>query len=495
MQRQVSVLKSILESINQVDTVHDPSVAKELQKSLSNLQVILAEATELLASLSFKEAMDALDSFKDTKDEKFLKKLIRKLKKAKEVGELLFMSESKANILIFFDKRLKLALSIVQIGFSCTQVRQIRRFGVRLTAEFHDLNFVTDDTQEVYTDPGGDVPSDSVTNVKAEVSSQRLIVKWDSSSRPEGTKYEIKYHDTKHLTVICDGPPVALGSQRIQPWKNYAIQVRAVNSAGASPWSYPPVYIRMNEGAPSCPSFLMMNMITSRSVMVSAENPPNEQGVTHVIIEKCEKGSDNNIMQWDSEEHEINSSNSYEVRGLNFTMGYLIRVRYRNKFDVSQPSSPVAVRIEDALPNQPTDFELIPRTLFSRSPKIQFRPPSVNRGAVCKYVIKIVERSSKSKIFESEIQGDTEPELESGLLSLPLEDMPFNIRDPTVSYDMVIRAVAKNGETTGTGQLKIPATEGSGNLEPGVHMVTPTILALTVDKPSFSTEFTDSDVY
>ena len=94
--------------------------------------------------LSFKEAMDALDSFKDTKDEKFLKKLIRKLKKAKEVGELLFMSESKANILIFFDKRLKLALSIMQIGFSCTQVRQIRRFGVRLTAEFHNLNFACD---------------------------------------------------------------------------------------------------------------------------------------------------------------------------------------------------------------------------------------------------------------------------------------------------------------------------------------------------------------
>ena len=239
------------------------------------------------------------------------------------------MAESKANILIFFNKRLKLALSIMQIGFPCTQVCQIRRMGVHLTAEFHDLNFVTDDTQ-VYTDPGGDVPSDSVTNVKAEVSSQRLIVKWDSSSRPEGTKYEIKYHGMKHLTVICDGPPVALGSQRIQPWKNYSIQVRAVNSTGASPWSYPPVYIRMNEGAPSCLSFLIVDTITSRSFMVSAEKPPNEQRVTHVIIEKCKKGSDSDIMQWDSEEHEINSSNSYEIRGLNFTMGYLICVRYRN---------------------------------------------------------------------------------------------------------------------------------------------------------------------
>jgi hypothetical protein len=495
MQRQVGVLKSVLESINQVDTLQDPSVAKELHKSLNNLHVIMNEATELLASLNFEEAMAALKSFEGSKDEKFLKRLRRKLKEAKEVGELIFMAESKANILILLDKRLKLALSIVQIGFSCTQVRQIRRIGVRLTAEFHDLNFMTDDTQEVYTDPGGDVPSDSVTNVEAKVSSQRLIIKWDSSGRPEGTKYEIKYHDTKHLTVICDGSPVALGSQRVQPWKNYSIQVRAVNSAGASPWSYPPVYVRMNEGAPSCPSFLIVDMITSRSFMVSAEKPPKEQCVTHVIVEKCKKWSDNDILQWHSEEHEVNDDNNYVIRGLTFTMGYLIRIRYRNRFDVSQPSAPVAVRIEDMLPNQPTDFELIPRTIFSRSPKIQFRPPSVNRGAVHKYEIEITESISKSKVFMSEIQGDTEPEGESGLLSLPLVDMPFNIRDPSTSYDMIVRAVAKKGKTTGTGRLVIPATEELGNLEPRVHVVGPTVLPLKVDKPSFSTEFTDSDVY
>ena len=242
MQRQVSVLKSVLESINGVDTLHDPSVAKELQKSLKNLHVVLEEATELLASLDFDAAIAALSSFRG-KDEKFLKKLVKKIKEAQKVAGLAFFAESKAKVLILLDKRLKLALSIVQIGFSCTQVRQIRRVGVRLTAQFHDLNFVTDDTQEVYTDPDGAVPSDPITNVKAEVSNQRLIVKWDSSGRPEGTKYEIKYHDTKHLTVICDGSSVALGSQRVQPWKNYSIQVRAINSAGASQWSYPPVYI------------------------------------------------------------------------------------------------------------------------------------------------------------------------------------------------------------------------------------------------------------
>lgn len=396
------------------------------------------------------------------------------------------------------DKRLKLALFIVQIGFSCTQVRQIRRVGVRLTAEFHDLNFVTDDTQEVYTDPYGIVPSDSVTNVKAEVSSQRLIVKWDSTGdKPEGTKYEIKYHDTKHLTVICDGSPVALGSQRIQPWKNYSIQVRAVNSAGASPWSYPPVYVRMSEGAPSIPSFLLVESITRTLLKVSTENPPKEQGVTHIIVEKCKKGCESDIMQWDNEEHKVNDGDDCMIHGLDFTTDYLIRVRYRNQFDVSQPSAPVAVRIEDMLPNEPTDLKLIPYTLFSRTPVIQFKPPSVNRGAVDQYEIEIIETSSNSAIFSGTVDGNQEPDKQSGLLSHPLRNTTINVRDPTKNYKMVVRAVAKKGKVVGTGCLEFPAAEGSSNVGPRVHFVDPTELVLKVNKPSFSTEFTDleTDVY
>lgn len=493
MQRQITVLKSVLESINKVDTVHDPSVARELQTSLKNLEVILNEAIEALASLNFKEAMKALKSF-EGKDEKFLKRIIKKLKQAKEVAELAFAAESKEKVLILLDKRLKLALFIVQIGFSCTQVRQVRRIGVRLTADFHDLNFVTDDTQEVYTDPYGVVPADSVTNVKAEVSSQRLIVKWDSSDSPEGTKYEIKYHDTKHLTVICNGSPVALGSQRIQPWKNYAIQIRAVNNAGASPWSYPPVYVRMNQGAPNSPSFLIVESITKTSLMVSTEKPPKEQSVTHIIVEYCKiekKEGDSDIMQWQNVECDINDKDDYMIHGLESTTEYFIRVRYRNQFDVSEPSAPVAVKIEDMLPSEPTDLKLV---RFSRPPKIQFKPPSVNRGAVQKYVIKIKEVSKTRdkeatkvslKTFLFEIDGNQEPDRQSGLLSQPL-DMTI---ENTIRYDMVVRAIAKKGVTETTGSLEGRPSYGySGAVEERVEV-------LRVFEPEVSTEFSDFDIY
>ena len=94
MQRQISVLKSVLESINQVDAIQDPSVAKELQKSLKNLQVILEEAVELLASLNFEEAVATLMSF-ESKDEKFLKRVLKKLREAKELLGIAFFAESK----------------------------------------------------------------------------------------------------------------------------------------------------------------------------------------------------------------------------------------------------------------------------------------------------------------------------------------------------------------------------------------------------------------
>ena len=495
MQRQINVLKSVLESINQVDTVHDPSVARELQKSLKNLEVILSEAVELLASLDFKEAMKALKSF-EGKDEKFLKRVIKKLKQAKEVAELAFTAESKEKVIYLLDKRLKLALFIVQIGFSCTQVRQVRRIGVRLMAEFHDLNFVTDDSQEVYTDPYGVVPADSVTNVKAEVSNQRLIVKWDSSDKPEGTKYEIKYHDTKHLTVICSGSPVALGSQRIQPWKNYAIQVRAVNNAGASPWSYPPVYVRMNQGAPNSPSFLIVESIARTSLEVSTENPPKEQCVTHVIVEYCkkEKKGDCDTLQWQNVEYEISDKDDFNqsvIHGLDFSTEYLVRVRYRNQFDVSEPSSPVAVRIEDMLPNEPTDLNL-KLACSGRPPEIQFKPPSVNRGAVQKYVVKIKEamkikevKKVSSKTFLFVIDGSQEPDKQTGLLSHPLDNMTI---ENTMKYDMQVCAVAKKGVTEATGWLTAQDPRYSYDYMPSVD-------ALRVFVPEVSTEFSDFDVY
>ena len=66
----------------------------------------------------------------------------------------------------------------------------------------------------------------------------------------------------------------------------------------------------------------------------------------------------------------------------------MIRVRLRNKFDVSEPSSAVSIKIEDMLPNEPT---LIPGDeVFDLKPQIRFRRPSINPGGITKFEMTVI---------------------------------------------------------------------------------------------------------
>ena len=497
LQKHIGLLLNLLASIKRADTLKDPDVAWELQTSLANLQEMLEEVGEKCAALNFKKAWEALKNLEGKKGTRF-ERFKQKIKEAMKLAELGLGAESKKEILDSADQRLKLALHIVQVGFSVTQVRQIHRFGIRMTTEFHNLNFVTDDTQEVYTDPYGIEIPNAVINVKAEVNKQRLIVSWKgSSSDLEGTKYEIKYHDTKHLTVICTKSPVALGSQRVKPWQDYAIQVRAVNNAGASPWSFPPVYIRMNEGAPNNPGLVVVETITRHSLKVTAQSrPPIEQGVKKVIIEKKEMkerdGTQPDVQWHQYKTYEINDNGEYMIDRLEFMTAYLIRVRYQNKFDISEPSAAIAVKIKDMIPTVPRDLQLFRSGIL---PEVRFKPPSVNPGAIEKYEIKIQENTPTSQPFSTlEIEGTEVPE--NGFLSRRLKNIGHY-----ESYKLTVLAVAENGRTKAVATLKSTTNkysaigDFSGITEPTPMTVMPAIpdelLVASLDDVEISMEFPD----
>ena len=492
LQRQVNVLINILQSIKTVDTLKDPRVSSELHRALGNLDLILEDIGEACASFDFDKAIHALKLF-EGKDKKFLERLLNKVKQAKEVAELALTAEGKANVLVVLDQRLKLALSIVQIGFSCTQVRQITHLGIRLTTGFHDLNFVTDNSLDVYTNPYGLKLPKAVTGVKAKVSNQRLIVEWDEAV--QSTKYEVRYHETKHLSVICEKPPIALGSQRIKPWQDYAVQVRAVNDVGASSWSFPPVYIRMNEGPPSAPSFLIFETITAHSLNISTDKPPQEQGVTHIIVEKLIKSSGDKV-QWEHEEGEVKDCCQHTLKGLNSATEYTVRVRFRNEFDISEPSSPVSMKIENMLSSEPTNLTLIPgNEAFNLKPKIFFKPPFINPGAIKNFEIQIEESTKmSSRKITMMLDGSIEPENDSGIVSHPL-DMTVDYSTGLTEYKMEVRAVAKNVVTKTVGRLSAPI---SSELSKPIGLIPLTLthdtkpFTLVVSEPEVSTTFTDS---
>ena len=267
IQSQLGVLMDILGSIESDDSLRDPKVYNEVQKALENLGSILEEVIETCASFDRKKALEALKSFEDTT-------LWEKVKQAKKVAWLTFFAKGKIEALHqLIDQQLKLALSIVQMAFSCTQVKQVQQLEAHLTTEFQRLNFV-DSTIEVYENPNGVLPK-SVKFVKAKVSNQHLIVSWeDGEEEGHSPKFEVRYLENTYLHVTTAETSVAIGSRRIKPWQNYAIQVRAVNDAGASPWSFPPFYIRMTEGPPSRPTILTVEALKRQSLKVFPDKPP-----------------------------------------------------------------------------------------------------------------------------------------------------------------------------------------------------------------------------
>ena len=108
----------------------------------------------------------------DEEDGGVFRQLIKKAKQAKKLAEITLGAESKENRLLRLDQRLKQALSLVQVAFSITHMKQTQQLGVQLSIEIHHLKFVTDDAFEVYTSPrSGKLPK-SVTGV-----SQRLRLK------------------------------------------------------------------------------------------------------------------------------------------------------------------------------------------------------------------------------------------------------------------------------------------------------------------------------
>ena len=420
IQLQLNVLLNILGNMKRSDSLQDHTVHGEVHAAVQNLDAILEEAAEICASFNLQQALDKLKSFQG-EDEKFLRKLFKKIKQAKDVTELVVSAEKKIIFLQQLDKRLKLALSILQVAFSYTHAKNLHQLAVELT--------LVDNTVEVYTNPSGDPPRGvNPKSIKAEVSKQRLIVTWEDDERERNgaKRYEVSYHETKRLSIPSAGTSVAIGLQHIKPWQNYAIQVRAVNDAGASPWSFPPVYVKMNEGPPSRPVLRTVEATDRQSLKVIADKPPDEQRVDKVYVEK-RIISETSETSWERETYS-EVTRCYMLRKLNPTNEYVIRIRYQNEFDISEPSGEIPVKIDNTLPSVPTDLKIhsLTKTAVSFTQE--------NFGAVGKYRVQLGENAMWQDIEASKIVNY------DGDISFPLDITIDQIK----AGDLRIQAVAKN---------------------------------------------------
>lgn len=438
---QLSVLRQVVDGIdNYLRSLGEDRVRayNEMYTALSHLDGIMMDFWNACAECDIDNAIRKLKSF-ENKDKGFFKKLLRKTKELKNVVDVVVNAEKKASLLHTADRHLKTALAIVQIAFSLTQAKQIQHLEVH---QVEDFSFASN-TLEVYTNPTGDPPK-PVDSVRAEVSKQRLIVSWnwrdEEGEHATGSiKYEVKYHDAKYLIVSSPEKSVALGSQRIKPWHDYAIQVRAVNGAGASPWSFPPYYVRMTEGAPSRPSLQNVKATTRQSVKVITWKPPTEQGVTYVYVEKRTKKQPLDVT-WIRERFEFNEHGEYPLMNLDPETEYLVRVRFQNKFDVSESSAEIPFNIDTMLHSQPENLKM-KWSDMSTLTTVEFKPPSVNPGTVVEYNLKVTDPKSGTEVYVDKIKSETkEDEIVSYQLKQALD---------ISTYDVSLDAKAKNGGSIG----------------------------------------------
>ena len=416
LQKQLSVLLGILGNLKRSDAFQDYLAHGEIHAALKNLDPILTETCEMCIDLDLEQAIKTLKDFQG-EDEKFLRRMYNKVKKAKEVLEIALSADQKMDVLHEFDKRLKLALSILQVAFSYTHAKDLKKLAVELT--------LADKIVEVYANPDGDPPKNKLESITASVDQQRLVVRWEDKDTESfsAKKYEVSYSETNRLSISSADTRVAIGLQRIRPWQNYAIQVRVVTDTGASPWSFPPVYVRMNEGPPNRPVIDTIDAVDKHCLRITAETPPDEQAVEKVWVEyRLETEMTWHWLRWDR------VFSSYSIKKLEHAKEYVIRMRYTNKFSVSTPSGEIPFKISKMIPAEPTDLKIS----YLTKPSVSFR--QANFGAISKYQVQLSGNIWQDIRYDQIVSNE-------GTIGFPL-DVPI---DQIKASGLRLQAIAGNG--------------------------------------------------
>ena len=118
----------------------------------------------------------------------------------------------------------------------------------------------------------------------------------------------------------------------------------------------------------------------------------------------------------------------------------MIRVRYKNKFDISEPSAEVPIKIANMHPTEPHDINA--QFFFSKTAIVTFKSPLVNPGAVDHYHVEVGGYNQK-------IEGGTLMNGENACFLLP--DITS---DQLKTCDVKVHVIAKNATVEVKGSMK-----------------------------------------
>lgn len=260
-----------------------------------------------------------------------------------------------------------------------------------------------------YTDPiivrtQEEAPSSAPINVHVQaLSSTELIVTWKEPDRSSWNgqltgytvncseeKQNINYintNDSLRKSIQVDGPATTKTTIRnLRTFRRYAINVRAMNSFGAGPFSES-IYATTLEGRPEAPpQNTNCNALTSQSIKISWQEPPLQfhggviQGYK-ILYEPVSYDDDVLIM------NEVKRTSSLEtyLHALYKATNYSVRVLAYTSSGDGEPSAPIYCLTEDDVPDGPAAIKSA--ALTGDSILVSWLQPKHRNGVILHYTV------------------------------------------------------------------------------------------------------------
>ena len=282
-----------------------------------------------------------------------------------------------------------------------------------ITREFERLHEAAIPPSEGVFEQGE--PPAAVTNVSATPHGNLLTVRWndEANRNKQINKYQIKLCNPDVPVRVernCNtwSARVEINiAERLMPWREYNIQVRAVNNFGYGPWSEPECEILMNQSPPIKPKVRLKSAPISTSLQLQVDRPElyHLQQITHCIIRKRIV---NTFTGWETEQvpcNFIEDSTVQTISGHNFQTrsSYRIQIRLCNEWGESEPSEEIVTNpIANMLPRPPRRLFFVKESRSHNKVWLTWKPPRVNQGCIDHYVVeKRTRRSAWEEVHDS----------------------------------------------------------------------------------------------
>ena len=403
-QKQVTVLVSLLESIQkQLDNNLGLQSDRNILVALGNLEQTVKNGVKLCQEFETSNKVSTA--------------------KWKQCGENLAFADSQTKALDNLDREFTQATNIANLAIQLLTWKIQELHNQETKQGFEHFHESLHPSAGVFAGIGEEPAQ--VTNVNVKPSGEYLVVSWNDEANEnlQIKKYQIRLNRS-NLIVERECEPwnasvVIRIADRVKPWSEYSVQVRAVNDAGRGTWSEPAVDGLMDLSPPTKPCVRITSAPTSTSVSFQIDRPElyTLQEITHCVIKKRTIHPPSIRMGWEREEVAFVFGDKYtdsvktvHAHDLQTRVRYKFQISLRNQWGESEPSLlEMTHPIAGMRPGSPRKIFFAKESRTHDEVWVTWKPPKINVGSIDHYVI---EKRKENSTWEDATDSVTQLNLQ-----------------------------------------------------------------------------------